>query len=69
MNKYRVWVRSTPGFYEQYDGKVDVFAEDEEQARERALRELRRGAFPDRGPSMWKIERVEVLRQSEVPAR
>jgi hypothetical protein len=68
MNKYRVWIRSTPGFYEQYDGKVDVFAEDEEQARERALQELWHGAFPDRGRSMWKIERVEVLRSRKYQA-
>ncbi len=61
LTKYRVWIRSVPGMYAQYDGKVDVYAEDTEQAEERALRELKRGAFPDRGASMWKIERVEVI--------
>jgi hypothetical protein len=63
MNKrYRVWMRSTPGFYEQYSGKVDVWAEDEEQAEERAFQELRRGAFPDRGRTMWRVEKIEVIR-------
>lgn len=61
LPKFRVWIRSVPGFYEQYDGKVDVFAEDEAQARTRALQELKRGAFPDRGASMWRIERVERI--------
>lgn len=61
LTKYRVWLRSTPGFYEQYDGKVDVFAEDTEQAKDRAFDELRRGAFPDRGRAMWNVERVEVI--------
>lgn len=57
--KYRVWIRSKPGFYEQYNGYVDVFGIDTEQAKTRALMELRRGAFPDRNDSMWTIERVE----------
>lgn len=58
-NKYRVWLRSVPGPYEQYDGHVDVFAEDAEQAKERAKRELRRTSFPDRSDSMWRVEKVE----------
>ena len=61
LTKYRVWIRSVPGFYAQYDGKVDVLAEDEDQAKERALMELKRGAFPDRGRSMWRVERVEKI--------
>lgn len=59
--KYRVWMRSRPGFYAQYDGKVDVCADNEDQAIERAFAELKRGAFPERGPSMWKVDRVEVV--------
>ena len=59
--KFRVWLRSVPGFYEQYSGKVDVYACDEEQAKARAFMELKRGAFPDRSAAMWKIERVERI--------
>lgn len=61
MNRYRVWLRSRPGFYAQYDGKVDVRADDEAEAKKLALRELRRTAFPDRNDSMWHIEKVEVV--------
>jgi hypothetical protein len=50
-----------PGFYEQYDGKVDVWAEDDEQAKERAFAELKRGVFPERSRDMWKVERIEKL--------
>ena len=59
--RYRVWIRSTPGFYAQYNGKVDVVADDPEQAEDRAFRELKRGAFPDRGRSMWQVEKIEML--------
>lgn len=59
MKQYRVWMRSKPGMYAQYDGKVDVWAEDEDDAIARAFRELKRGAFPDRSPAMWQVERVE----------
>lgn len=61
MDRFRVWIRSVPGFYEQYDGKVDVWGENEAQAETRAFLELKRGAFPDRSRSMWKVERVERI--------
>jgi hypothetical protein len=61
MALYRVWMRSTPGFYAQYDGKVDVNASDPEEAIEKAYRRLRQGAFPDRGRNCWKVEKVEYL--------
>lgn len=62
MNRrYAVHMRSVPGFYAQYDGAVKVWAEDEEQAIERAFRELKRTSFPDRSRSMWKVERVECV--------
>jgi hypothetical protein len=60
-NRYKVWLRSVPGFCAQYQGYVPVVARDEEEAAQRAFAELRRTAFPDRGPSMWKIERVEQV--------
>jgi hypothetical protein len=61
LSRFRVWIRSVPGFYEQYDGKVDVWAEDDEQAKERAFAELKRGVFPERSRDMWKVERIEKL--------
>ena len=57
--KYRVKMRSTPGFYEQYSGYVEVFAADDGDAIERAFRELKRTSFPYRSRSCWKVERVE----------
>lgn len=56
---YRVWLRSTPGFYEQYDGYVDVNAEDTDEAKEKAIEKLRRTSFPDRSRNMWRVEKVE----------
>ena len=61
LNKYSVWLRSRPGFYERYDGKVDVWAENDDDAIERAFRELKRGAFPDRSRDMWRVDRVERI--------
>ena len=61
MKKYYVWVRSKPGFYAQYDGKVNVFAEDDDEAIEKALQRLERGAFKDRTRDMWIIEKVERI--------
>lgn len=58
---YKVWVRSVPGFYEQYDGCLTVFADDSEQAIDRAFAELKRTAFPDRSRSMWRVEKVERI--------
>ena len=58
--KFRVFMHSSPGIgWEFYRGKVDVFADDTEQAIDRAKQELKRGAFPDRPSSSWIVERVE----------
>lgn len=59
--KYKVWMRSVPGFYAQYDGAVEVYAKDDDDAVDRAFEKLKRGAFPDRSRSMWKVEKVERL--------
>jgi hypothetical protein len=59
--KYAVHISSRAGFYAQYDGDVKVWAADEEEAIERAFRELKRGAFPDRSRSMWKVNKVECI--------
>jgi len=61
MKDYRVWVRSVPGMYEQYDGYVDVWAENDGDAIEKAFRKLKRESFPDRGRDMWRVEKVEVI--------
>ena len=61
MGKYRVWLRSKPGFYEQYDGHVDVDAESIDDAPRVALDKLRRGVFSDRNSAMWNIEKVDNL--------
>lgn len=61
MDRYRIWLRSVPGPYEQYAGKVDVTADSPTSAQARALGELQRTSFPDRSPGMWRIERIEVL--------
>ena len=62
MNKYEVHMRSVPGHYAQYDGSLTVWANDDSDAIERAFRELKRGAFPDRSRDMWRC--YLVLRTS-----
>ena len=47
MTQYRVYLRTRAGMYTQYDGYVDVVAEDEEQAADRAIDKLKRTSFPD----------------------
>jgi hypothetical protein len=59
--QYRVWMRSRPGPYAQYDGKVDVTADDDEAAVDAAFDKLKRGAFLDRSRGMWRVERVEQI--------
>ena len=64
--KYRVWIRSKPGMCEQYDGYVEVTTQgtqswDMEDIFRIAVQKLRRGAFPDRGPGMWKCEGIELV--------
>jgi len=59
MANYKVWMRSKGGFYEQYNGFVDVYAENDTDAVSKALRKLKTGAFPDRSNSMWTVEKVE----------
>lgn len=62
--RYRVYLRSTPGFYAQYDGHVDVVSRssDRDDIFRAAVRQLARGAFFDR-PSLdfWKLEKIEML--------
>jgi len=59
MNKYYVYMRTVPGMFTQYDGRVEVYAENDDQAIERAFHKLKKGAFPDYSRGMWKVEKVE----------
>jgi hypothetical protein len=60
LSKYRVWMHTKPGVgVTRYEGKVDVFAEDEEQAIQRAKREAYRGALHH--PSLMAVDKVEVI--------
>ena len=59
MNEYKVHMSSRPGHYAQYDGVVEVFASDDEDAVERAFRKLKATSFPDRSRSMWRVDSVE----------
>jgi len=56
----RVWVRTRPGPFEQYDGYVDVFASNRRSAEKSAFEKLRI-SHPNKGRDMWKIEKVEIL--------
>lgn len=59
--KYRVWISSKPGFYAQYDGTVNVVADNPSEAISIALKRLRTGSFRDRTDDMWRIDKVECL--------
>jgi len=61
MKKYDVYMKSVPGMYAQYNGKVTVYADNEEEAVDLALLKLRRGSFPDRSSDMWRIEKIECI--------
>lgn len=59
MKKYRVWLRSKPGFYEQYSCNLIVISKDENDAIKRALIELKKTTFEDRSSDSWIVEKVE----------
>ena len=64
MKKVRVWLRSKPGMYAQYDGYVDTWV-DEDADRDdifyAACSELKRKSFPDRNAGMWTMEKYEQV--------
>lgn len=55
---YTVWLRSVPGMYEQYVTKVLVNANNEEEAIKKAKLKTKMMGFPDRSPSMWKVDSI-----------
>lgn len=60
LKSYRVWLKSVPGFYAQYDGKIDTFGEDDEDAIKNAFSKLKR-SFPERSKAMWKVVKIERI--------
>lgn len=64
MKLYRAWLRSTPGFYAQYDGHVDVWCEtdDWDEIFRAAVKQLQRTSFPDRSALSWKLVDFQPLR-------
>ena len=62
-HKYRVWMHIAGGMgMPSYDGYVDVYACDEEEAGPKAKRSLRHTSFPDVSPSEMRVESVEERR-------
>jgi len=59
----RVYLKSVPGPYAQYDGYVDVPEPDNGDPFLAAVNKLRRTSFPDRRVDMWICEKIEVLFQ------
>lgn len=59
LNKYKVDYHTKPGVGSTYyEGSITVFAEDDEQAAERAQREVQRNAFRDYNRSHIVIDSV-----------
>jgi hypothetical protein len=57
--RYKVWLRSTPGMWERYEGSVEVSAESDQEAEKAALNQLAARAFRGRGRDAWIVEKVE----------
>ena len=58
--QYKVWMRSTPGMFEQYNGYVKAYGNNDNEAIQNAFKELRK-TFPHRTREMWQIEKVERI--------
>lgn len=62
MSKYKVSVYVQGGMSRPpYHPVVTVYAENDEQAAEKAIKELRRGTFQDVWASSMRIEKVEKV--------
>jgi hypothetical protein len=59
LHKYRVqvYIRGSIG-RPPYDGHIDVYAENDELAAERAVRDLRRGVWQDVHPDSFQVQSV-----------
>jgi hypothetical protein len=62
--KYRVWLHGS-SMTASYDGYVDVLADDEGDAEDRALTKLtsKNGSFSDWSRSMFRVDKIERLRK------
>lgn len=62
--KYRVWLHGS-SMIASYDGHVNVWAYDEADAKDKALKKLtsKNGSFSDWSRSMFKVDKVEELRK------
>lgn len=59
MKNYKVHLYSKPGFYTYYEGYIEVNADNDDEAVNRAFMKLKK-TFPDRTRDMWVIEKIEV---------
>lgn len=60
--KYRVTLHSKPApGLTYYEGHVDVWAVDRDDAEREAKRTLRRTSFPERSASCWTVDSVVEL--------
>ena len=65
LKHYAVTLKSVPGYMAQYGpGDVEVWACDEDHAKEKAFRKLQLTAFPDRVPSCWLVLGVRLVAAS-----
>lgn len=60
--QFRCYLHSAPGMWATYEGHVDVWAPNESEVFERAVKQLARTSFRDR-PSVtsWRLDRIERL--------
>lgn len=59
--RYRIHLHSQPGMWTYYDGYVDVWAEDRNEATDMAKEKLKRTSFPDRPVNSWIVTQIEEL--------
>ena len=62
--KYRVWLHGS-SMTATYYGHVDIWTYDVTDAENKALKKLtsKNGSFFDWSPSMFKIDRIEILKE------
>lgn len=59
LSRFEVYLHSKPSPGRTfYQGKVSVFAEDSDDAKNRAVHDLAKGNFRDYGLDAWVIEKV-----------
>jgi hypothetical protein len=63
LMRWRVYLRSVPGMYEQYDGHVDVHSSDAspQELFQLAVAALRASSFPDRRADCWRFVSADLL--------